>query len=72
MTRFDSYQDNHNRQRVRCDLLREDGTVIGYAHCWSWKDNQEFIEMCRNTNISCKFSADTIYFDELDLEAFEE
>lgn len=70
--RFDSYQDNHNHRRVHCDLLREDGTVIGSATCWSWKDNQEFIDMARATNLSCKFSADTLYFDEMDLDAFEE
>lgn len=70
--RFDDCVDNHSKRRVACDIIDDDGFVIGRAYAFTFRDNSRFIDFARNTNISTKFSADTLHFDERDFDEFEE
>lgn len=68
--RFDSVKTDRNRKRVSCDLLDEDGCVLGRAYAISYKENERFMEYAENTNVSAKFDERTIYFDTRDFDDF--
>lgn len=69
--RFDECEDNHSKRRVACDIIDDDGFVIGRAYVFTYRDNSRFIEFAKNTNICVKFIEDTLHFDERDFEDFE-
>lgn len=50
--------------RITCELLDDDGNVIGKAYAISSKNNDKFLEFAWNTNDACFGILGTFHFDE--------
>lgn len=62
----------HRVGRATCDLLDDDGHVIGKAYAYSSKNNDKFLELAWNTNDACIGELGTFHFDENGLYGEEE
>lgn len=54
-------------KRISCELMDDDGHVIGRAYVYSSKNNDRFVELACNTNDACYGIYGTLRFDEMGL-----
>lgn len=60
-------EEKSKKKRVRCDILDDDGCVIGFAISSCVQENDRFREFAWNTNDVTSGAVGTFYFDEDDL-----